>query len=49
MLLNIIMFIVGAVCGFAFAAWAETEEKEDLKDEYIEEDYPYNEDEDEEI
>jgi len=49
MLLNIIMFIIGAACGFAFAVWAETEDKDDLKDEYIEEDYPYNEDEDDEI
>lgn len=46
MLLNIIMFIVGAACGFVFAVWTETEDEDDLKNEYyIEEDYPYDEDE----
>lgn len=49
MLLNIIMFIIGAACGFAFAVWAETEDENDLKDECFEEDYPYYENEDEEI
>lgn len=48
MLLNIIMFIIGVACGFAFAVWAETEDENDLKDEYIEEEHPYDEDEDDE-
>lgn len=45
MLLNIIMFIIGAACGFVFAVWTETEDKDELEDEYIEEDCLFDEDE----
>lgn len=43
MFLNI-MFIIGVVCSFAFIIWAETENKDDLNDECIEKDCPYDED-----